>query len=292
MNQDNSKNGREGTFCLRVACPDQKGLIAAVTQAIAAEGGNILDLAQHTATDIDTFMLRAVFERGEKFDEARFRADFGENYAKRFQMEWSLFDLSRRQRMAIFVSKTDHCLFELLLQHRDGELECDVPCIISNHEDLRHVAGSFGVNYYVVPSDLPKEEQEARFNEILERERISLVVLARYMQILRKEFTDLWRGRIINIHHGFLPAFQGARPYQRAWEKGVKLIGATAHYASEDLDQGPIIAQDVARVDDACSVAEFIQMGKDVERRVLLHAVKLHLAHKVFVRGARTFVME
>lgn len=282
----------EKRYCLRIVCPDQKGLIATAAQAIADEGGNIIDLSQHTATDIDTFLLRAIFEAGKNFDKARFCADFEELYANRFSMRWKLIDLTRRQRVAIFVSKTDHCLYELLLKHRDGELDCDFPCVISNHTTLQPVVESFGISFHHVPSGLSKPDQEAQFAQILGDYKIDTVVLARYMQILRKEFTDLWQNEVINIHHGFLPAFKGAKPYHQAWTKGVKLIGATAHYANEELDQGPIIAQDVVQIEDRCAATDLVRTGKDVERRVLLRALKLHLAHSVFVRNGRTFVME
>ncbi len=282
----------EKRYCLRIVCPDQKGLIATAAQAIADEGGNIVDMSQHTATDIDTFIFRAIFEATSSFDHARFCSDFEEKYASRFSMRWRLIDLSIRQQVAIFVSKTDHCLYELLLKHRDGELDCDFPCIISNHTDLKPVAEAFEIPFYHVRSDLSKADQEAQFAEITARHKVDTIVLARYMQVLRKEFTDLWQNQIINIHHGFLPAFKGAKPYHQAWAKGVKLIGATAHYANEELDQGPIIAQDVVEVEDRCSVADLVRMGKDVERRVLSRALKLHLQHSVFVYRDRTFVMD
>jgi len=279
-------------YVLRVTCADQSGLIAAVSESVARAGGNILDLAQHTALDIDTFLLKATFETGATFDPDAFRASFAAGCAQKYAMTWELHDLHARRQVALFVSKTDHCLYELLLKHKDGELECDLPCIIANHPDLGSVAGSFGIPFYLVPSDIPKPEQEERFAQILGRYKVDTVVMARYMQILRKEFTELWPNKIINIHHGFLPAFKGAKPYHQAWAKGVKLIGATAHFANEDLDQGPIITQDVEKVDERSNISDLVRLGKDVERRVLLRAIKLHLSHSIFVIGGRTFIME
>jgi formyltetrahydrofolate deformylase len=277
-------------FILKIACPDQPGLIAAVTGTIAASGGNVLNLSQHTATDINAFLMKTLFETGDGFDEAGFGSEF-DSIAARLKMEWSMADTSKKPKVAILVSKTSHCLYELLLKHQDGELDCDLPVVVSNHPDLASVATQFHVPFYQVDPEKGKEAYEADIREILESYGVDLIVLARYMQILSKEFVSRWELRIINIHHGFLPAFVGAKPYHQAWNKGVKIIGATAHFVSDVLDQGPIIAQDVLRVPDTRSVAEFIRLGKDVERKVLYEALRLYLDRSVFVRGGRTFII-
>ncbi len=279
-------------FYLTVTCPDRAGLIASVTGAVAASGGNILDLRQHTAIDLGVFFLKARFTLGEANDAAvaAFKARFS-TIADALAMDWELSAVADKRRVAILVSKTSHCLYELLLKHQDGELDCDFPVIVSNHADLADVAAQFGIPFRVVDPSKGKASYEADLQAILKEYRVDLVVLARYMQILSGDFTAAWKERVINIHHGFLPAFKGAKPYHQAWFKGVKLIGATAHFANEDLDQGPIIAQDVLRVSDSASIAEFVRLGKDIERKVLLDALSLYLSHSVFVRDGRTFVL-
>jgi formyltetrahydrofolate deformylase len=284
--------GMEKHLILTITCPDRKGIIAAVTKIIAKEGGNILNLNQHTATDIQTFMLKAEFGVSESYDPEQFRQAFQE-LASNFDMKWQLDKADKRKKVAILVSKTNHTLYELLLKHQDGELNCDFQVIISNHENNRPVAQQFGIPYHFVDvKGLGKAKAEEEIQSLLKNHEVDLVVMARYMQILSPEFTKNWEEKIINIHHGFLPAFQGARPYHQAWYKGVKIIGATAHFATEDLDQGPIIAQEVIQVSDSCSISEFIQLGKDVERRTLFHGVKKYLDHSVFVYGNRTFILD
>jgi len=277
-------------FTLTVTCPDQKGIIAAVTQTIAAGGGNILNLSQHTAVDINIFLLKTDFSVDGDFQRADFEMAFQE-VATRFQMEWRLHDKVTKPRVAILVSKTSHCLYELLLKHQDGELPCEFPVIVANHPDLAAVATQFHIPFFQVDVAKGKSDYEADVQKILEDYRIDTVVLARYMQILSPEFTRRWSFRVINIHHGFLPAFMGAKPYHQAWHRGVKIIGATAHFANENLDQGPIICQDTIQVADTCSIAEFVQMGKDVERKVLFEALKRFLNRQVFVYGGRTFIL-
>ncbi len=277
-------------YILKVACPDRKGIIAAVTRVVAESGANVLDLTQHTASDVDTFMLKGLFEAPEPFDRKAFDAAFAP-IAEEYDMHWSLHAESRRERVAILVSRTNHRLWELLLKHQDDELACDIPVILSNHLINEPVARQFGIPFYHVDYGEGKQKAEARIRKVLDEYKIDLVVMARYMQSLSPEFTRAWENRVINIHHGFLPAFQGAKPYHQAWYKGVKIIGATAHFANEDLDQGPIIAQEVLPVSDRASIRQLVQMGKDVERRTLLHALNLYLSHSVFVYGNRTFVL-
>ena len=282
-------------YYLQVSCPDRAGLIAAITGAVASEGGNILDLRQHTAADIDSFFLVALFaiDLGSRSPQG-FESGFGSRFselARERSLQWELCPKARRRRVAILVSKTSHCLYELLLKRDEGELDCDFPLVIGNHPDLEPAAARFGIPFRLVESDGDKAASEARIQALLEEYRVDLLVLARYMQILSPEFSALWRERIINIHHGFLPAFKGAKPYHQAWQKGVKLIGATAHFVTEDLDQGPIIAQDVLRVPDSASVSQFIRMGKDIERKVLVEALSRYLSHAVFIKNGRTFTL-
>ena len=207
-------------------------------------------------------------------------------------MKWHIFNRGIKKRVAILVSKTSHCLYELLLKHADGELDCEIPVIISNHSELAHIATSFHIPFFQVDTAKGKEEYEKDLEEILRQYNIELGILARYMQVLSPDFCSRWNNRVINIHHGFLPAFKGAKPYHQAWQKGVKIIGATGHFATADLDQGPIIFQDVIRVADTCSVEEFTRMGKDVERRVLYESVRRYLSHSIFFYNGRTFIIE
>ena len=278
-------------YTLTVSCADQPGLIAAVTGCIARTGGNILNLAQHTAIDIGMFFCRVSFTATDGFTEDRFKTEFSA-IAAPFTMDWRFFDVAKKRRVAVLVSKTSHCLYELLLKHADGELDCDIPVIVSNHPDLAHIATSFHIPFFQVDPGKGKTEYERDLDGILNQYGIELIVLARYMQVMSADFCRKWDLKIINIHHGFLPAFKGAKPYHQAWQKGVKIIGATGHYATADLDQGPIIFQDVIRVADTRSVDEFIRMGKDVERRVLVEAVRRDLRHSIFMHEGRTFVIE
>jgi len=279
------------TYTLTVSCSDQSGLIAAVTGCIAETGGNILNLAQYTAIEIGMFFCRISFTGTETFTEDSFSAAFGK-IAVKFKMEWRFVNDIRKKKVAVLVSKTSHCLYEILLKHADGELDCEIPVIISNHPDLAHIASSFHIPFFQVDTAKGKQDYEKDLEEILQKYQIDLLVLARYMQVMSGGFCRKWDTKIINIHHGFLPAFKGAKPYHQAWQKGVKIIGATGHFATEDLDQGPIIYQDIIRVTDMCSVDEFIRMGKDVERRVLVEAVRRYLSHSIFLHNGRTFVIE
>ena len=284
-------------YTLTATCPDQSGLISSITNCIAENNGNILNLAQHTSTDLGTFFCRIQFaapsttENGKIFSPAAFTAEFAE-LAGSFNMTWKLYDKAVKQRMAVLVSKTSHCLYEILLKLNDGQLDCEIPVIISNHPDLCSVATEFHIPYFQIDTAKGKEECEKDIQQILEDYKIDVVCMARYMQILTPEFTRRWENKVINIHHGFLPAFKGARPYEQAWKKGVKLIGATAHFANEDLDQGPIIFQDVVRVKDTNSIHEFVEIGKDVERRVLVEGLKRYFNHNVFITEGRTFIIE
>lgn len=278
-------------YILTVQCHDRAGVIAEIATVISGMAGNILDFSQHSALDVGVFLARIRFEVPESITVSDFTNRF-QQIAEKYTMDWQIYPETQKLRAAILVSKTRHTLYELLLKHQDGQLNCDFPVIISNHSDLAGVATQFHIPFYQIDPVKGKQACEADIHQILSEYKIDLVILARYMQILSKEFTDRWSYRVINIHHGFLPAFMGAKPYHQAWYKGVKLIGATAHFANENLDQGPIIAQDVIHVQDTMSIAEFILKGQDVERKVLYEAVKLYLEHRIFVVGGRTFILE
>jgi formyltetrahydrofolate deformylase len=284
-------NSAKKTYTLLVTCPDKPGIIAQVTNIITNHGGNIVSLLQHTAEDIDVFFCRIVFSSTYEISTEVFGANFAP-ISTFFEMKWELFDNDKKKNVAILVSKTSHCLYELLLKHQDGQLPCHFSVIVSNHEDLRPVAEQFGIPFHTINTDLDKSVYEAEIDSLMAQYGAELIILARYMRIMSAEFTRKWDERIINIHHGFLPAFVGAKPYHQAWHKGVKIIGATAHFANENLDQGPIISQDTVRVPDTKSIQEFITMGKDVERRVLFEAVRNCLEHRVFIHSGRTFILE
>ena len=276
---------------LLVSCPDQPGIVAALAQVLYGHGANILDASQHRDDVAGIFFQRI------RFDYAALRTDRTtleraiEEVAGRLEMDSQLAYPERARRVAIFVSRTDHCLYDLLLRHRAGELDCELTCIVSNHPHLEPVAAQFGIDYRVFPIDAenkhPQEELELALLDELE---IDLVVMARYMQVLSGEFLKRGRCRVINIHHSFLPAFTGSKPYHQAHRRGVKLIGATAHYATEDLDEGPIIEQDVARVSHQDSVKDLVRKGRDLERNVLSRAVRWHLEDRVLVYGNKTVV--
>lgn len=277
---------------LLIHCADQRGLIAAVTEFISGHGGNILDLDQHVDSVQGVFFMRV------EWDLAGFgvaRPEIGERFAKdiaeRFAMQWRLYFSDERPRMAIFCSRLPHCLYDLLARCQAGEWQAEVPLIVSNHEDLRPVAESFGVPFHVLPvSPANKSEAEARQLELLRDHDVDLIVLARYMQILSADFISRYPERIINIHHSFLPAFAGARPYHAAHDRGVKIIGATSHYVTTELDAGPIIEQDVTRVTHKDAVDDLVRRGRDLEKVVLARAVWKHLRRKVLSYDNRTVV--
>lgn len=274
---------------LLIACDDRTGIVAAVTGFLTARGANIVTLDQYS-TDAagGRFFMRVSFVGGG--DEAELERVFGESVAERFAMWWRLRRADSLQRVALMLSKEDHCLMDLLWRWRRGELPMSVCHVVSNHEDFRADVEVLGVPFHHIPVTRDgKPEAEAALTELLGG-RVDLIVLARYMQILSGELIDRLRAPIINIHHSFLPAFAGAQPYARAWERGVKLIGATAHYVTEVLDDGPIIEQDVLRVDHRATTADLERVGRDVERVVLARAVRSHLDDRVLVDGPRTVV--
>ena len=278
---------------LLVSCPDQKGIIAATSDFVARHDGNIVELDQHTDVEKNLFFQRVEWSlpgfgvpRGEIAAAFRPIAErFGAWYDVRFN------DVV--PRVAIFVSRLDHCLQDLLWRFKSGELVAEIPMVVSNHFDLRSLAGSFGVNYFVHPiTPDSKAREEDAILQRLRAERIDLIVLARYMQVLSDRFVSEYPSRIINIHHSFLPAFAGAKPYHQAFERGVKVIGATGHYVTDDLDEGPIIEQDVVRVSHRDSISDLIRKGRDIEKVVLARAVMRHLAHRVLPYGNKTVVFD
>ncbi len=274
-------------------CADRKGIIAAVTGFLAQHGANVLEADQHTDPDDQTFCMRLEFETaGLLVSREQLSADWAA-LAGSFGMDWKIDYASQRKRVAILVSKQDHCLQDLLWRRSIGEIDGDIVCVVSNHPDCAAVVAQYGIPYHILPvTPEIKLQQEQRLLDILSAARVDLVVLARYMQILSLEVVDRYPSRIINIHHSFLPAFAGARPYHQAHRRGVKLIGATAHYVTADLDQGPIIAQATVSVSHRDRVDDLIRKGRDLERTTLATAVRLHLADKVLVNQCRTVVFD
>jgi formyltetrahydrofolate deformylase len=281
----------EQTATLLVCCPDRKGLVAALAQVLYGHGANILDADQHTDPVAGQFFQRIKFDLSELHTDRTSLETAISEVAQRFSMNWRIADGRSRSRTAVFVSKYDHCLYDLLLRQRAGELSTDIPLIISNHPDLEPVAKQFNVPFRHLPiSKGAKRAQEEEALALLEAERIELVVLARYMQILTDDFLKSFSGQVINIHHSFLPAFMGSKPYHRAFQRGVKLIGATAHYATADLDEGPIIEQDVVRCTHRDSVQDLVRKGRDLEKVVLARAVRWHLDDRILVYDNKTVV--
>ncbi|HEX4837327.1 MAG TPA: formyltetrahydrofolate deformylase [Solirubrobacteraceae bacterium] len=281
------------TARLLIDCADRPGIVAAVSGFLFEQGANIVSSHQYSSDPIGgRFYLRTeFFLEGLAEDRERFQHSFDAEVARRFAMEWEIRWWGERQRVAILVSRHDHCLVDLLWRRRRGELDAEVVGVISNHPDLAGEAAGAGVPFYHVPvAKDAKEQAEERMLKLL-CGNVDLVVLARYMQILSGEFLDRLGAPVINIHHSFLPAFAGADPYKRAREHGVKLIGATAHYVTAELDSGPIIEQDVARVDHRQSANELERIGRDIERLVLARAVSLHLEDRVIADGGRTIVL-
>ncbi|QQP91037.1 formyltetrahydrofolate deformylase [Skermanella sp. TT6] len=278
-------------YILTISCPDTVGIVAAVSGFLAERGCNIIDSAQFGDRTSDLFFLRIFLAAPEAGpDREGLAAQFAE-VARRFGMTWHLHDAERPQRLLILVSKFGHCLNDLLYRYRVGGLNVEIPAIVSNHRDFYQLAAWHNVPFHYLPVKPDnKAEQEARLWEIIEQERIDLVVLARYMQVLSPELCERLAGRAINIHHSFLPSFKGAKPYHQAFARGVKLIGATAHYVTSNLDEGPIIEQEVERVDHTRTPDDLVEVGRDVESVVLARAVKYHIEHRVLLNGSKTVV--
>ena len=279
------------TATLLVNCRDRTGLVAALSSFVFGHGGNILDADQHTERDSNEFFMRLVWDlAGFTIDHERIHSEIA-NLAQRFDLKWELTFSDHVPRMVVFASKASHCLYDLLLCQKLGDLGGEIVAVVSNHDVLADVCKHFDIPFTFIPvdrNDKRKAEQEQL--ALLDTLAIDVVVLARYMQILSAEFVERWPNRIINIHHSFLPAFAGARPYHQAKERGVKIIGATAHYVTAELDQGPIIEQNVRRVTHRDEIEDLMRAGRDLEREVLTRAVRLHLQRRVLVSGNRTIV--
>ncbi|WP_150451743.1 formyltetrahydrofolate deformylase [Arenibacter lacus] len=275
-----------------IHCPDQAGIISKVTGFIYKNGGNIIYIDQHVDKEAGVFFMRleSDFEKNIPVVQS-LKQRFEEELALPYQMEWSLHLGSTKPKMALYVSKYNHCLYDLLSRFHSGELAVEIPFIMSNHPDLAHIAQQFDIPYHHIPhiKEDKKASEEAQL-ELLDKYKVDFIVLARYMQIITPRIIDQFPNKIINIHHSFLPAFAGAKPYHAAFQRGVKIIGATSHYVTEELDAGPIIEQDVTRVTHAHSIKDFISKGRDLEKIVLSRAVKLHVDRKTMVYNNKTVI--
>ncbi len=287
MNTENKPH----TFCLVISCQDAVGIVATVSQFVAQLGGSLRESNHHTDVTEGWFYMRNVIDANSlSIDIEEFREQFS-TLAQKFNMQWHIRDTQQRQKLVLMASHASHCIADLLHRWHSGELHCDIPCVISNHENLRSMVEWHGIPFHYVP--VPKENKQAAFdkvNEIIERHNADTIVLARYMQILPPNLCKQYAGQVINIHHSFLPSFVGANPYKKAYDRGVKLIGATSHYVTEDLDEGPIIDQDVIRVSHSCEKDDLVRLGRDVEKSVLSRGVRYHLEDRVIVRGNKTVV--
>jgi formyltetrahydrofolate deformylase len=276
---------------LLIACPDQKGVVATLSDFVFRHNGNILHADEHADQGSNLFLMRVEFDPTD-FDLDL--NDFARHFAPiatKFQMNWRLAQSSHRQKMVILVSKYDHCLVDLLYRHKSGELPCDIPLVISNHPDNQSIAEFYRIPYLTIP--VPKDNKrpaEQRILGLLRQHNPDFIVLARYMQILSDDFVNQYPQRIINIHHSFLPAFIGAKPYHQAFARGVKLIGATSHYVTEVLDDGPIIEQDVIRISHRDSLDDLLHKGRDLEKIVLSRAVRWHVENRILLYGSKTVV--
>lgn len=281
------------SFILTITCPDRVGIVAAVTGFLGTQDGFITEAAQYGDPVSARFFMRIVFRRGANApDLAQLQRDFTP-IAQSFEMDWQLYDGSQKPRLAILVSRFGHCLNDLLHRYKSNTLPVEIPLVISNHPDMRSLVEWHGIDYHHLPvTAATKPQQEAQIEQLLRDYRVELVVLARYMQVLSPELSAKLSGRCINIHHSFLPSFKGAKPYHQAHQRGVKLIGATAHYVTNDLDEGPIIDQEVERVDHTHSVEDYIKIGADTESVVLSRALRYHIERRVLLNGIKTVVFK
>jgi formyltetrahydrofolate deformylase len=278
---------------LLVACPDRKGIVASLAQVLYGHGANILDSDQHTDPVAGLFFQRIRFDLTALNTDRVSLEHAIREVATRFGMEWRLAYVHEVRRVAVLASKQEHCLYDLLIRHRAGELACEMAMVVSNHAEAGPIASHFAVPFHHLPvTPETKDQQEAALVELIEREKIDLIVLARYMQILSPDFVARYPARIINIHHSFLPAFVGANPYRQAYVRGVKLIGATSHYVTAELDEGPIIEQATIRCSHRDSVEDLVRKGRDLEKFVLAAAVRWHLDDRVLVYSGKTVVFD
>jgi formyltetrahydrofolate deformylase len=279
------------SYTLVISCPDKVGIVAAVSRFVADRGGSLIESNHHTDVDQGWFYMRNVISADSLgVSPDKFRAEFA-SLAEDFDMQWHLRDNAELQRVVVLASHASHCLADILYRWKSGDLACQIPCVVSNHENLRSMVEWHGIPFHHVP--VPRENKAsafARMAEIIDRHQAETVVLARYMQIIPPALCEQYAGRLINIHHSFLPSFIGANPYQKAYDRGVKLIGATCHYVTEDLDEGPIIEQSVIRVDHSCDKDDMVRLGRDVEQSVLSRGLRYHLEDRVIVRGNKTVV--
>ena len=282
------------TAILLLHCPDEQGIISEVTKFITDNQGNIVYLDQYVDREDGMFFMRIEWElKNFTIPRDKIYEYIDTLYSQRYSMTFNLYFNDERPRMAIFVSKMSHCLYDLLARYKAGEWNVDIPCIVSNHEDLRYVAEQFNIPYYVwsIKKDHSnKEEVEKAEMELLKKEKVTFIVLARYMQIITDGMISAYPHKIINIHHSFLPAFIGAKPYHQAWERGVKIIGATSHYVTADLDAGPIIEQDVTRITHKDTPESLVLKGKDLEKIVLSRAVTKHIERKILTYNNKTII--
>ena len=278
---------------LLISCPDRKGIVATIADFVFQHNGNILHADEHADEGSNLFLMRVEFDPTDfDFDLADFPQQFSP-IAEKFEMSWRLALTARRKKMVILVSKYDHCLVDLLYRHHSGELNCEIPLVISNHPDNKPIAEFYRIPYETVAVTKDnKRDAEARILALLKQHDPDFIVLARYMQILSNEFVNQYPHRIINIHHSFLPAFVGAKPYHQAFERGVKLIGATSHYVTEVLDDGPIIEQDVVRISHRDSLDDLLQKGRDLEKVVLSRGVRWHIENRILLYGNKTVVFD
>lgn len=281
---------RKPARVLNLACEDRPGIVHAVSGVLYRHGCNILESAQFSDPRDARFFMRVAFAAGDRFDDTAFRREF-DGVAGTFQMSWDAVDTARPARVLLMVSRFGHCLNDLLFRQATGNLNITIPAIVSNHRDFEPLAQNYGIPFHYLPVTAEtKAEQEARLLELVAQTDASLVVLARYMQVLSNDLCRALDGRAINIHHSFLPSFKGAKPYHQAYDRGVKLIGATAHYVTPDLDEGPIIDQDVARADHSLAPDDLVSVGRDIEAVVLARALRLHIERRVMLAGRRTVI--
>jgi formyltetrahydrofolate deformylase len=277
-------------YTLTISCPDRSGIIAAVTGFIAEHGGFITEASYHTEQDAQRFFMRQeMLADSLPFDAATFRDKF-KPLADKFNMSWQLTDSANKKRLVVLVSKQDHCLDDLLHRWRSGELQVDIPCVISNHEDLRSFVEWHGIPFIHVDMSGDKEEAFQHIAALFDQHKGDAMVLARFMQILPPWLCQRYPGRVINIHHSFLPSFVGAKPYHQAYQRGVKLIGATCHYVTDELDAGPIIEQDTVRIDHGDTPDDLVRYGRDIEKTVLARGLRYHVEDRVLVCGNKTIV--
>ena len=285
---------KNNKFILMIKCPDKPGIIAAVSNFLYSSSYNILESSQFKDAENNKFFMRVCFtsiKLNTNINKETIAFNNFKSIASKFDMKYEFFDMSKKQKVLLMVSKFGHCLNNILYQWKTESIRVDIPLIISNHEDMREVVKPYGIKYIHLPINKKnKLAQEEQLQSLVSSHKIDVIVLARYMQILSSGISKSMKGKIINIHHSFLPSFKGARPYNQAFEKGVKIIGATAHYVTEHLDEGQIIEQDVARVDHTKTLNNFVSIGRDIENVVLARAIRWHTEHRVIINGNRTVV--